>query len=77
MAKSIKIYGTEQCLYCNVAKEYFTEKKLEFEYFDVGEDEKAREEMIAKTNQMGVPVIFIDDEYIVGFDKEKIEKALK
>jgi len=72
----VKIYGTPACPYCNIAKEFFKEKNIEYEYYDVSEDEQAKNEMIEKSGQMGVPVIIIDGETIVGFNQEAIKKAL-
>ena len=76
MVKKIKIYSTNTCPYCTMAKEYFKEKKIEFEDIDVSQDQKAAHEMVEKSGQMGVPVIMIDDEIIIGFDKPKIEKII-
>ena len=73
----IKIYSTPTCPYCEMVKEYFKELNLEYEDYDVTQDEKAQEEMIAKSHQLGVPVIDIDGTIIVGFNKEAIDKALK
>ena len=70
------IYTTPTCPYCHLAKEFFQEHNVAFEEFNVAEDEQAREEMIKKSKQTGVPVIEIDDKIIVGFDQEKIKKAL-
>ncbi len=77
MAANIKVYGTKQCSYCSMAKEFLENKGVSFQYFDVGKDEAARKEMIDQSEQMGVPVIIIDDEVIIGFNKEKIESLLK
>lgn len=74
---SIKIYSTPTCPYCVQAKEYFKQKNIEFEDIDVSQDQKAAEEMVEKSGQMGVPVILIDDEVIIGFEKNRIEKLLK
>jgi glutaredoxin-like YruB-family protein len=57
-------------------KEYFKEKGINFEEIDVSKDEKAAREMIDKSGQIGVPVIEIDEQIVVGFDREKIEKLL-
>ena len=65
------------CPYCNNAKEFFKENDLEYTDYNVAEDESKRDEMIEKSGQMGVPVIFIDDKMIIGFDKEEIKKILK
>ena len=60
-----------------MAKEYFKKNNVVYEDYDVVEDEKAREEMIQKSKQMGVPVIDIDGKIIIGFNKPEIDKALK
>jgi len=73
----ITIYGTEQCHFCHAAKDYFKENKIDFKDLDVGENKAAAKEMVKKSGQMGVPVIIIDDQVIVGFDKPKIEEILK
>ncbi|MBC7074294.1 glutaredoxin family protein [Candidatus Parcubacteria bacterium] len=72
----IKIYTTPTCPFCQMAKEYLKEKGFEFEEIDVSIDERAAQEMIEKSGQMGVPVIEIDDQIVIGFDKEKIDKIL-
>lgn len=73
---TVKLYTTSSCPYCMVLKEFFKEHNVEFEEIDVAQDEKARDYMIEKTNQMGVPVVEIGDEFVVGFDKGKIVKLL-
>ena len=73
----IKVYSTKMCAYCVTLKQFLKQHNIEFENIDVSSDVKAQEEMIKKSNQMGVPVIDIDGEIIVGFDKEKITKLLK
>lgn len=73
----IKVFSTQACPYCVTLKEFLKEHNIEFEEFDVSEDEKAREEMIEKSGQMGVPVIEIDGQVVVGFNKEKIAELLK
>jgi len=72
----IKIYTTPTCPFCNLAKQYLKEKGIEFEEIDVSKDEKAAMEMIQKSGQMGVPVIEIDGQIVVGFDKERINELL-
>ena len=73
----VKIYSTPTCPYCAMAKEFLKEKNIEFEDINVAENREAAQEMIQKSGQMGVPVIDIDGEIIIGFDKEKLKKALK
>lgn len=72
----VKIYSTPTCPYCDMAKEFFKDKNIEYEDYDVSEDEGKRNEMIEKSGQMGVPVIDIGGEIIIGFDKETVKKAL-
>jgi len=73
----IKIYCTPNCIYCNMTKDYLKEKGLKFKEIDVSVDHAAATEMIEKSGQMGVPVIDIDGELVIGFDKPKIEEVLK
>ncbi len=75
MAK-VTIYSTPSCGYCKMAKEFFEENNVEFEEFDVAADEAKRNEMIKRSGQMGVPVIYVDDEMIIGFDKAKLTELL-
>lgn len=74
---TIKIYTTSSCPWCKKAKEFFKEKNISFEEVDVTQDEKGRDEMVEKSGQMGVPVIDIDGEILVGFNPEAIMKALE
>jgi len=77
MNKKIIIYTTPTCVYCKMAKEWFNQNKIEFVEYDVLSDAEKRMEMIEKTGQMGVPVIMIGDEIIVGFDRRRIEELIK
>ena len=70
------IYSTPTCPYCQLAKEFFKENNVEYDDFNVAEDAKAREEMIKKSGQMGVPVIEIGKDIVVGFDKNKLTELL-
>ncbi len=76
MAKSVKVYSTSTCSYCIRVKEFLKANNIAFENIDVGVDQAAAQEMMNKSGQMGVPVIDIDGEMIVGFDKPAISKAL-
>lgn len=75
MAK-VKIYSTPDCPYCYALKEFLKSKNIDFVDVDVSQDEKALDEMIAKSGQMGVPVVDIEGQIVVGFDKETISKLL-
>ena len=72
----VKVYSTPTCPYCKMAKAFLTEKGVKFEDINVAEDEAARNAMIEKSGQMGVPVIEIGDKIMVGFDQKAMEKAL-
>jgi len=76
MAK-VKIYTTPTCPWCKKTKEWMKEKKIPYTEYNVVENQKARERMIEKSGQMGVPVLEIGDQIIVGYDPKSIEKALK
>jgi len=60
-----------------MAKDFLKEHKIEYEEIDVSQDRDAANEMVEKSGQMGVPVIEIDGEIIIGFDKEKLKKLLE
>lgn len=78
MEHKITIYGTSTCASCGLAKDYLKSKNFEYEFLNVGEDDKAREEMIAKNGGMlSTPTIDIDGKIIVGFDKEKVDALLE
>ncbi|MGI6595640.1 MAG: NrdH-redoxin [Elusimicrobia bacterium] len=75
--KKVIIYSTSACPYCRMAKDFFNEIKIEFINYDVGIDKEKLDEMVKKSSQIGVPVIDIEGEIIIGFDKEKIKTALE
>jgi len=72
----IKIYTTSTCPYCTMAKDFLKDRGIKYTEFNVGADARARDEMIKKTGQMGVPVIEIDEEIIIGFDQRRISEKL-
>jgi len=76
MSKTVTIYSTPVCHFCQAAKEYFSEHNVEYTEHDVAGDPDKRQEMIEMTGQMGVPVIRIDDDVVVGFDEEKVAELL-
>jgi glutaredoxin-like YruB-family protein len=73
----VKMYTTPVCVYCKMAKEFFKKNNVAFEEIDVTTDDRLVDEMVAKSHQMGVPVIDINGEIFVGFNRGEIEKALK
>ena len=76
MDKKVTIYSTPTCHFCQLAKEFFGEKGVEYTEHDVSTDLEKRKEMIEKSGQMGVPVIYVDEEMTVGFDKDKLSTML-
>ncbi len=74
---NITVYSTPTCPYCKLAKEYLKEKKIDFKDIDVSADSSAANEMVKKSGQMGVPVIDISGQIIVGWNKTALEEALK
>lgn len=77
MNEKIKVYGVPGCPFCKRTKEFLKSKGLNFEDIDVAADHNLAKEMVEKSGQMSVPVIEIDGEIIIGFDKEKIEALLR
>ena len=76
MDKKVKIYSTPTCPFCMMAKKFLKENNVDFEDIDVSTDQTKAEELVQKSGHMAVPVIDIEGEIIVGFDREKIRKAL-
>lgn len=73
---TVTIYSTQTCPYCVMAKKYFKAKGIAFNDIDVSRDMSAADEMVRKSGQMGVPVVEIDDEIIVGFQPDAFEELL-
>lgn len=73
----VKVYTTPTCPYCTMAKTFLLENGVEFVEVNVASDRAAAVEMINKSGQMGVPVLEINGDIIVGFDRDAIKKALK
>ncbi len=76
MSVKVKVYSTSVCPWCIKAKEFLKENNIPFEEVNVGLDRKAAEEMIEKSGQMGVPVIDVGGQIIVGYNKPALKKAL-
>lgn len=73
---TVKLYTTVSCPYCFTLKEFFKEHNIDFEEVDVTQEGKNREELIKKSGKIEVPVVEIDGEVVVGFDKAKIVQLL-
>ena len=77
MEISVTIYSTPACHFCVAAKDFFTENNIAYTEHDVAADSEQRQAMIEMTGQIGVPVIKIGDDIIVGYDEEKMKELLK
>ena len=76
MDKTVTIYSTPTCHFCHMAKEFFTANNVAFTDIDVSLDAGKRQEMIDTSGQMGVPVIKIGEEMVIGFDKRRLSELL-
>ena len=76
MSNKVTIYSTPTCVYCNMTKEFFEKNSVVYDDHNVAEDDDAREEMINKSHQMGVPVIDINGKIIIGYDEAALSKLL-
>lgn len=74
--KKVTIYSTPTCMYCHVAKQFFADNKVEYTEYNVAADLEKRKEMVTKSGGLGVPVIDVEGEVIVGFDQQAITRAL-
>ena len=74
--QKITIYTTPTCAYCKMTKAFFKEHNVTYEEKDVANDHVLAEEMVKKSGQMAVPVIDIDGQILVGFDKEGLSRLL-
>jgi glutaredoxin-like YruB-family protein len=72
----VVIYSTPTCHFCALSKDYFTKHNVAFTNHDVASDFAKRQEMIEMTGQMGVPVIRIGNDVVIGFDKPKLAELL-
>ncbi len=73
---NVTVYSTPTCPYCTMAKNYLTEKNITYTDHDVSRDQTMAQEMVKKSGQMGVPVLDINGNIIIGFDKPRIDSAL-
>lgn len=77
MAHDVKIYTTPTCVYCKQTKEMFHKNNIEFKELNVATDIAAREDMVKKSGQLGVPVIEIDGNIVIGYDEPKLKELLE
>ncbi|MEK7646648.1 MAG: glutaredoxin family protein [Patescibacteria group bacterium] len=74
---TVTIYSTPTCTYCNMAKTFFKANNIAYTEHNVAADLAKRKEMVEKTSQMGVPVIEINNETVIGFDEARVRELLK
>ena len=75
-AKKIEIFSTPTCHFCSLAKDWFKEKGLIYTEYDVAADIDKRKEMVEMTGQLGVPVIRIGEEVLIGYNPSKMSEIL-
>ncbi len=73
---SVKIYTTPSCVFCKMTKEFFAAHNIAYEEFNVAADAQAREEMISKSGQFGVPVTDVSGQLVIGFDQARLTELL-
>lgn len=76
MDKQVVIYSTPTCHYCNMAKEFFKANNVDYTEHNVAEDQEQRAAMVEKSGQMGVPVIYIGEEMVIGFNEARLKELL-
>lgn len=74
--KNVTIYTTPTCSFCKATKAFFKEHNIAYTEHDVAADREKAQEMIQKSGQMGVPVIFVDNDMVIGFDEERLKTLL-
>jgi glutaredoxin 3 len=77
MRMEVRVYSTPTCPYCKMTKAFLKERNIDYADVDITTDRAGRDEMIKKSGQMGVPVIYIDGKIVVGFDRERIERLIE
>ncbi len=70
------LFSTPSCSWCKRAKRYLRENRVRFKEVDVERDPKAAQDLVKNTGQTGVPVIKIGNRWIVGFDRDRLEREL-
>lgn len=74
--QTVTIYTTPTCHFCHAAKEFFKKNNIPFTEYDVIADEVRRTEMLERSGQLGVPVIFIGSQMIIGFNEKRLKGLL-
>lgn len=74
--KKVEIYSTPTCHFCHMAKDWLTAKNIPYADYNVATDLAKRKEMVEMTGQLGVPVIKIENDVMVGFNQDQMAKLL-
>lgn len=74
--KKVEIYSTPVCKYCHLAKDFFKNNNIAYTEYDVASDAAKRAEMVEKSGQLGVPVIDVGGDIVVGFDESTLKQLL-
>ncbi|MBP6949098.1 MAG: glutaredoxin family protein [Candidatus Pacebacteria bacterium] len=75
--KKVEIFSTDTCHFCHMAKEWLESKGVPFIEYNVGTDTEKRKEMMEMTGQLGVPVVRIGDNVMIGFNPDQMAKILE
>ena len=73
----VTVYSTPTCPWCSRAKEFLHQRGVPFRDIDVSADHAAAADMVRRSGQQGVPVITVDNEVVVGFDRPRLERLLE
>ncbi|MEA1872965.1 MAG: thioredoxin family protein [Bacteroidota bacterium] len=76
-AKSVTVYTTPTCTYCNSVKSYLRKLQIVFREVDISKDQKQAETLVKRTGQQGVPQTDINGTFVVGFDTMKLNRLLE
>lgn len=74
--KTIEIYSTPTCHFCHMAKDWLAQKGIPYVDYNVAQDMEKRKEMVEITGQLGVPVIKIGNDVMIGFNPDHMAKLL-
>jgi len=77
MSQQVTVYSTPTCSWCVAVKEYLLSRNVAFDEVDVASDMQRARELVERTGQYGVPVIEIDGEFVIGFDRPRLEQLLQ
>lgn len=77
MDSKVTVYSADWCAFCHAAKDYLDKLGVKYQEKNVESDVAFAQEAVEKSHQTGIPVLDIDGKIIIGFDRPKIDAALK